>query len=114
MMTVLTRVDDGKGAKLARIKGADSGHDDAWRKHANVNKVDTWSRAFGGGTGVPTRCDRCSQILVRQDRHTTDESTTIPQYGGVVNTDSYCFFQYVFKVGPILYAVPYLFRREVR
>jgi len=48
MMAVLTRVDDGKGAKLARFKGADSGHDDAWRKHANVNKVETRSRAFGG------------------------------------------------------------------
>lgn len=48
MMAVLTRVDDGKGVKLARTKGADTGHDAAWRKHFNVNKVETRTRAFGG------------------------------------------------------------------
>jgi len=48
LMAVLTSVTDRDGKKLAKIKGPDTGHDAAWRKHFNVNQVETRTRAFGG------------------------------------------------------------------
>jgi len=47
-MAVLTSVSDSSGNKLARTKGPDSGHDAAWRKHFNVNAIETRTRTFGG------------------------------------------------------------------
>ncbi len=48
LMNVLTRVRDAKGVPLAKFKGKEDGHDAAWRKHFNVNKVETSEREFGG------------------------------------------------------------------
>jgi hypothetical protein len=48
MANILTRVRDVNGVALSKFKGADSEHDSKWRKHFNVNRVETKERRFAG------------------------------------------------------------------
>jgi hypothetical protein len=48
LMGVLTRVRSADGLPLYKTKGKDADHDAAWRKHFNINAVETRERAFGG------------------------------------------------------------------
>jgi len=48
MAGILTKVKDSQGFALQKNKGRDDGHDASWRKHFNINLVETWTRRFGG------------------------------------------------------------------
>ena len=76
-MAILTRVSDGNGVKLAKTRGSDSGHDEAWRKHCNVNMVETRTRTFGGrivtdGVAVSVHMDRERAILLSKTNEEWD------------------------------------------
>jgi hypothetical protein len=95
LMGVLVRVKSPEGGFLAKVKGPDSGHDAAWRKHFNVNAVETRERAFRGsittdGVSVGICMDREQAIVLSKTNSEWDakrikrEKGPLPvMYGGV-------------------------------
>ena len=88
LMSVLTRTVSREGAPLEKKLGPDSGHDAAWRKHFNVNMVETRNRIFGGristdGVSVSIAMDRVQACVLSTATGEWDPERICREKGGM-------------------------------